>query len=105
MLEERKFKSLSSSIHSTLNFVFSIDNDLIAVTSIGSDLISINFSTLGLIEVTSSFLPVDLEATPIFSANESRFGLMKSSIRSGRFRGGVEISDGNEAIAKLLNAL
>ena len=52
-------------IHSKSGFVFSIDDDLIGVSSIGSDLISINFSTLGLIEVTLSFLPVDLEATPI----------------------------------------
>ena len=76
--------------------------DLIAVSSIGSDLIFINYSTFGLIAVTSSFL---LKATPISSANESRFGLMKSSIRSGRFRVGVGISDGSVTIAKLFNGL
>ena len=79
--------------------------DLIAVSSIGSDVISINFLTFGLIAVISSFLPVDLEATPISSANENRFGLIKLSIQSGRFCGGVGISDGSETIAKLLNAV
>ena len=95
---------MSLQIHSTSGVVFSID-DLIVVSSIGSDLIYINFSTLGLIKVTSSFLPVDLDATPISSANKSRFGFMKSVIRRGRFRGGFGILDGSEEIAKLLNAL
>ena len=57
---------------------------------------------LGLIEATSSFLPVGLKATHISSANESRFGLMKSFIRTERFFRGVGISDESETIAKLL---
>ena len=63
------------------------------------------FSDLRVNRGNIKFLAVDLEATPISSANESRFYLMKSAIWRGRFCGGVNISDGSEEIAKLLNEL
>ena len=60
-------------------------------TSSGSNLISISVTTWCLIVATSRGLAVDLDATPISSANVSSCILMKCSIR-GRLWGGGGIA-------------